>query len=93
MLSIFECPVRSRTALLAILIMIGMLRLTPSEAGDLTSMRVAYTLAAPWLLAWTAKDKGIFEKHGLNVSFTDTQNLSLLPGVVGKQNDIAPSTP
>jgi NitT/TauT family transport system substrate-binding protein len=35
----------------------------------------------------------IFEKHGLDVSLTLIQNLGLLPGTLGKQFDIAPSTP
>jgi ABC-type nitrate/sulfonate/bicarbonate transport system substrate-binding protein len=39
-----------------------------------------------------AKDKGFFEKNGLDVSLTLVQNLSLLPGTVGKQFDFAAST-
>ncbi|MQA67513.1 MAG: PhnD/SsuA/transferrin family substrate-binding protein [Alphaproteobacteria bacterium] len=59
----------------------------------LTPVRAAYVPVATWLPAWVAKDKGIFEKHGLDVSLTPTQNLSLLPGTVGKQFEFAASTP
>ena len=45
-----------------------------------------------WLNAWVAKDKGLFERQGLDVSFIAVQNISLLPGTVGKQLDIAPAT-
>jgi ABC-type nitrate/sulfonate/bicarbonate transport system substrate-binding protein len=48
---------------------------------------------ATWLPAWVAKDTGIFAKHGLDVSLTPVQNLSLLPGTVGRQFEIAASTP
>jgi ABC-type nitrate/sulfonate/bicarbonate transport system substrate-binding protein len=46
-----------------------------------------------WLPAWVAKEKGLFEKNGLNVSLTATQNVSVLPGTLGRQFDLAPSTP
>jgi NitT/TauT family transport system substrate-binding protein len=58
----------------------------------LTTVRAAYVPAATWLPAWVAKDKGIFEKHGLDVSLTSVQNLSLLPGTVGRQFEFAAST-
>lgn len=59
----------------------------------LTPLRIAYVPVATWLPAWVAKDTGIFEKHGLDVSMTPVQNLSLLPGTVGRQFEIAASTP
>ncbi|MPZ55925.1 MAG: PhnD/SsuA/transferrin family substrate-binding protein [Rhizobiales bacterium] len=59
----------------------------------LTPVRAAYVPVATWLPAWVAKDKGLFEKHGLDVTLTPTQNLSLLPGTVGKQFEFAASTP
>jgi ABC-type nitrate/sulfonate/bicarbonate transport system substrate-binding protein len=59
----------------------------------LTPLRVAYVPVATWLPAWVAKDTGIFERHGLDVSLTPIQNLSLLPGTVGRQFEIAASTP
>lgn len=57
------------------------------------SIRAAYVPVVTWLPALVAKDTGIFEKHGLDVSLTLIQNLGLLPGTLGKQFDIAPSTP
>ena len=58
----------------------------------LTPIRAAYVPVATWLPAWVAKDKGIFEKHGLDVTLTPVQNLSLLPGTVGRQFEFAAST-
>jgi ABC-type nitrate/sulfonate/bicarbonate transport system substrate-binding protein len=58
----------------------------------LTQVRAAYVPVATWLPAWVAKDKGIFEKHGLDVTLTSVQNLSLLPGTVGQQFEFAAST-
>jgi len=56
-------------------------------------VRAAYVPAVTWLPAWVAQDQGIFAKNGLEVSFTEIQNLGLLPSTLGKQFDIAPSTP
>jgi len=58
----------------------------------LTPIRAAYVPVATWLPAWVAKDQGIFEKHGLDVTLTPVQNLSLLPGTVGRQFEFAAST-
>src|SRR5262245_29449861 len=58
-----------------------------------TPIRAAYVPVATWLPAWTALDKGIFAKHGLAVTLTPIQNLSLLPGTVGRQFEFAASTP
>jgi NitT/TauT family transport system substrate-binding protein len=60
-------------------------------AQTLKQIRAAIVPAATWLPARVAKDKG-FKKHGLDVSLTLIQNLSLLPGTVGKQFELAPST-
>jgi NitT/TauT family transport system substrate-binding protein len=58
-----------------------------------TPVRAAYVPVATWLPAWVALDKGIFAKHGLAVTLTQIQNLSLLPGTVGRQFEFAASTP
>jgi NitT/TauT family transport system substrate-binding protein len=58
-----------------------------------TPVRAAYVPVATWLPAWVALDKGIFAKHGLDVTLTPIQNLSLLPGTVGRQFEFAASTP
>lgn len=58
----------------------------------LTKVRAAYVPVATWLPAWVAQDKGIFKKHGLEVTLTSVQNLSLLPGTVGRQFEFAAST-
>lgn len=69
---------------------------TPGMAADHTAMtpvRAAYIPVVTWLPAWVAKDKGLFEKNGLDVSLTATQNVSVLPGTLGRQFDLAPATP
>ncbi len=58
-----------------------------------TPVRSAYVPVVTWLPAMVAKDTGIFERHGLDVSLPLIQNLGLLPGTLGKQFDIVPSTP
>jgi len=70
----------------------GSLSGSVSAQKKATPVRAAYVPVATWLPAWVAKDKGIFEKHGLDVTLTPIQNLSLLPGTVGKQFEFAAST-
>src|SRR5215470_19684374 len=65
-----------------------------AAGGDgLTAVRAAYIPVINWLPTWVAKEKGLFEKNGLNVSLTATQNVSVLPGTLGRQFDFAPTTP
>jgi NitT/TauT family transport system substrate-binding protein len=64
-----------------------------ASAAQLTPVRAAYIPVVSWLPAWVAKDKGLFEKNGLDVTLSVTQNLSVLPGTLGRQFDFAPSTP
>jgi NitT/TauT family transport system substrate-binding protein len=64
-----------------------------ATAAKLTPVRAAYIPVVSWLPAWVAKDKGLFENNGLDVTLTATQNLSVLPGTLGRQFDFAPSTP
>jgi NitT/TauT family transport system substrate-binding protein len=63
-----------------------------AQTPDRIPIRAAYVPAVTWLNAWVAKDKGLFERQGLDVSFIAVQNISLLPGTVGKQIDIGPAT-
>src|SRR5258708_12076218 len=65
----------------------------PATAAQLTPVRAAYIPVVSWLPAWVAKEKGLFEKNGLDVTLSVTQNLSVLPGTLGRQFDFAPSTP
>ena len=65
----------------------------PATAAQLTPVRAAYIPVVSWLPAWVAKEKGFFEKNGLDVTLSVTQNLSVLPGTLGRQFDFAPSTP
>ncbi len=63
-----------------------------AQAPKLVTVRAAYIPVVTWLPAWVAKEKGFFTKHGLDVSLTVAQNLSLLPGTVGRQFEFVPST-
>jgi ABC-type nitrate/sulfonate/bicarbonate transport system substrate-binding protein len=69
----------------------------PCWAGAQTappaSVRAAYVPVTTWLTAWVAADRGYFRAHGLEVSLTPVQNISLLPVTLGRQFDIAGSTP
>ena len=64
----------------------------PSAAAPVV-VRAAYIPVVTWLPSWVAKEKGFFAKNGLDVTLTVTQNLSLLPGTLGRQFEIAASTP
>jgi len=63
-----------------------------AQAQQKTALRVAYIPVVTWLPALVAKEEGIFEKNGLDVTFTKFPNLINLPGTLGKQFDLAPST-
>lgn len=63
-----------------------------AQAQQTTQLRVAYIPVVTWLPALVAKEEGIFEKNGLDVTFTKFPNLINLPGTLGKQFDLAPST-
>jgi NitT/TauT family transport system substrate-binding protein len=78
--------------LVTIVFVIDASSMTSLGAG-MTRVRAAYVPVVNWLPAWIAKDKKIFEKNGLDVSLTPTQNISVLPGTLGRQFDFAPSTP
>jgi NitT/TauT family transport system substrate-binding protein len=64
-----------------------------AHAQELVNVRAAFLPAVTWLPSWVALENGIFKKNGLNVSLTEVQNVALLPGTLGRQFDIAPSTP
>jgi ABC-type nitrate/sulfonate/bicarbonate transport system substrate-binding protein len=65
---------------------------TRAQAPVLTPVRAAYIPVITWLPAWVAKEKGFFAKHGLDVTLSVAQNLSVLPGTVGRQFEFVPST-
>src|SRR5712691_11234905 len=67
--------------------------LSAQDTPKMTTVRAAYVPVATWLPAWVALDKSIFAKHGLTVTLTPIQNLSLLPGTGGRQFEFAASTP
>ena len=84
---------RSLAGLVAGVFCIAAEFIAPATAAKLTPVRAAYIPVVSWLPAWVAKERGIFEKNGLDVTLSVTQNLSVLPGTLGRQFDFAPSTP
>jgi NitT/TauT family transport system substrate-binding protein len=80
-------------AVLVASVSLGSHFIAAATASQLTPVRAAYIPVVSWLPAWVAKDKGFFEKNGLDVTLSVTQNLSVLPGTLGRQFDFAPSTP
>src|SRR5258708_26144744 len=56
------------------------------------AVRAAYIPVVTWLAAWVAKEKGFFAADGLDVTLSIAQNLSTLPGTVGKEFEFVPST-
>lgn len=65
---------------------------TMVHAQQMTPLRVAYIPVITWLPALVAKEEGIFAKNGLDVTFTKFPNIVNLPGTLGKQFDLTPST-
>jgi len=63
-----------------------------AEAQSKIPLRVAYTGVITWLPAMIAKEDGIFEKNGLDVTMTRFTQIANLPGTLGKQFDLAPTT-
>ena len=84
---------RSLAGLIAGAFCIALVFTAPVTAAKLTPVRAAYIPVVSWLPAWVAKERGIFEANGLDVTLSVTQNLSVLPGTLGRQFDFAPSTP
>lgn len=62
---------------------------TPSK----TKVRVASVVSAAWLPLWIAKDKGLFDAHGLEVEITTVQNVSTVIGALGRQFEVSGCTP
>ena len=61
---------------------------TASADAQKMSVRSSYVPAVPGLAAWVAQEKGFFAAQGLDVSFIALQNVSLVPGSIGKQLDV-----
>jgi NitT/TauT family transport system substrate-binding protein len=59
-----------------------------AASADTVPLRASIVPAAPALAAWVALDQGYFTEHGLAVTLTPVQNVSLVPGLLGKQIDV-----
>ncbi len=85
---------RARAACIVVLAAIttGLAHWSYAQAQSPVAVRAAYIPVVTWLPAWVAKEKGFFAAHGLDVTLSIAQNLSTLPGTVGKQFEFVPST-
>lgn len=70
----------------------GLAHQSHAQSQSQVAVRAAYIPVVTWLPAWVAKEKGFFAAHGLDVTLSIAQNLSTLPGTVGKQFEFVPST-
>jgi ABC-type nitrate/sulfonate/bicarbonate transport system substrate-binding protein len=61
-------------------------------AQQKVALRVAYIPVITWLPALVAKDEGIFDANGLDVTFTKFPNIVHLPPTLGRQFDLVPTT-
>lgn len=66
--------------------------ITTAHAQGKIPLRVAYIGVITWLPAMIAKEDGIFDKNGLDVTMTRFTQIANLPGTLGKQFDLAPTT-
>ncbi|MPZ55428.1 MAG: hypothetical protein GEU91_02810 [Rhizobiales bacterium] len=83
---------RGAVTLLAALTIYGAAPAPAALAQQKTALRVVYIPVITWLPALVAKEEGIFEKNGLDVTFTKVATIVNLPGTLGKQYDLVPTT-
>src|ERR1035437_1322268 len=70
--------------LTAALILVAGVALAQPAAAQKIPVRAAYVPVVTWLSSWVAKEEGYFDEQGLDVSFIVVQNISMVPGTVGK---------
>lgn len=87
-----QSAVRRAIALTAITIGIFATSVPAARSQSKTPLRIAYIGVITWLPAMIAKEDGLFEKNGLDVSMTRFTQIANLPGTLGKQFDLAPTT-
>ena len=84
-----RCLVRWALVGAAVATPLSVLAQTPAK----TKVRVASVVSAAWLPLWIAKDKGLFDAHGLDVEITTVQNVSTVIGALGRQFEVSGCTP
>jgi NitT/TauT family transport system substrate-binding protein len=82
------------TLLTALAVCLGSSALSVSAANAQAKvpLRVAYVGVITWLPAMIAKENGLFDKNGLDVTMTRFTQIANLPGTLGNQFDLAPTT-
>ena len=81
-----------KIALLAATFAVFSASATVAQSQNKIPLRVAYTGVITWLPAMIAKEDGIFDKNGLDVTMTRFTQIANLPPTLGKQFDLAPTT-
>jgi NitT/TauT family transport system substrate-binding protein len=82
----------SLLTVLAVCIGSSALSITAATAQAKVPLRVAYVGVITWLPAMIAKENDIFDKNGLDVTMTRFTQIANLPGTLGNQFDLAPTT-
>ena len=82
---------RKIVLLTAVATMFG-LSVTAAQSQTKIPLRVAYTGVITWLPAMIAKEDGLFDKNGLDVTMTRFTQIANLPPTLGKQFDLAQTT-
>ena len=59
-----------------------------SDDASSSTIRLAHDADSANLPVWVALEKGFFEERGLDIEFTEVQNIGPLPTALGKSFDI-----
>jgi len=87
-----QSAIGRKFALLAATLAMFGVSATAAQSQSKTPLRVAYTGVITWLPAMIAKEDGLFDKNGLDVTMTRFTQIANLPPTLGKQFDLAPTT-
>jgi NitT/TauT family transport system substrate-binding protein len=87
-----QSAIGRKFALLAATLAVFGVSATAAQSQSKIPLRVAYTGVITWLPAMIAKEDGLFDKNGLDVTMTRFTQIANLPPTLGKQFDLAPTT-
>jgi ABC-type nitrate/sulfonate/bicarbonate transport system substrate-binding protein len=87
-----QSAIGRKFALLAATLAVFGISATAAHSQNKIPLRVAYTGVITWLPAMIAKEDGLFDKNGLDVTMTRFTQIANLPPTLGKQFDLAPTT-
>src|ERR1700680_3034607 len=82
-----DAQARWAIGLVAVCLTLLLASAPPALAQQKVALRVAYIPVVTWLPMLVAKEQGIFDRNGLDVTLTKFPNIVNLPGTLGKQFD------